>query len=119
MVTTLEDLNMPTTRISVAKDFSPTPAGRYRTDGPYSGEIFRDEFLYPALTQNEQVEVDLDDALGYGSSFLEEAFGGLVRVKKMSPVDLRKKLKIKSTRKFYYERVWKYIKDAEALSPQK
>ena len=65
--------------ISVAKDFSRYPAGRFREDGPYSGQAFREDFLQGPLQQNEDVEVHLDGTRGYGSSFLEEAFGGLVR----------------------------------------
>lgn len=105
--------------ISVAKQFSETPAGRYRSDGPYSGEVFREDFLYPALRSNELVEVNLDGTLGYGSSFLEESFGGLVRVNGMSMSELRKKLKIKSSRKFYEERVWRYVADAESAKAKR
>ena len=71
---------MEQTVINIEKQFSKYPAGRYKADGPYSGERFRDDFLLPALkTQGGRVVVELDGARGYGSSFLEEAFGGLVR----------------------------------------
>lgn len=66
-------------KISVAKDFSKFPAGRYLSDGPASGQAFRDNLLAPALLTGEPVEVDFEGIVGYGSSFLEEAFGGLVR----------------------------------------
>lgn len=66
--------------ISIANDFTKFPAGRFKDDGPYSGELFRERFLAPALSSDEQVVIDLDGARGYGSSFLEEAFGGLVRL---------------------------------------
>lgn len=66
--------------ISLARDFTKFPAGRYRDDGPYSGELFRDTYLIPALSSDEAITIDLDGARGYGSSFLEEAFGGLVRL---------------------------------------
>jgi hypothetical protein len=65
--------------IHIARDFSPYPAGRYGTDGKFSGERFRDELLIPALKANDKVRVVLDDTRGYGSSFLEEVFGGLIR----------------------------------------
>ena len=65
--------------INVAKDFSRAPAGRFVSDGPNSGERFRDEFLMPALQHGQQVVLELDGTRGYGSSFLEEAFGGLAR----------------------------------------
>ncbi len=65
--------------ITVATDFSRYPAGRFLDDGPYSGERFREEFLRPVLDRNENAVIKLDGVRGYGSSFLEEAFGGLVR----------------------------------------
>ena len=64
--------------ISIANDFSPVPAGRSQKDGPNSGERFRGQLLLPSLNSGATC-VKLD-AEGYGSSFLEEAFGGLVRV---------------------------------------
>ena len=66
--------------INIARDFSKTPAGRYLTDGPFSGEHFRESVLLPALQTHELLKVDLDGTLGYGSSFLEEAFGGFGEV---------------------------------------
>lgn len=64
------------------KDFSPFPGPRKETVGPNSGERFRDEVLYKAITENpgEEIRVILDGTAGYGSSFLEESFGGLVRL---------------------------------------
>ncbi len=96
--------------ISIAKDFTDTPGGRNRTDGPYSGERFRDDVLVPALERGE-VEVDLDGVLGFGSSFLEEAFGGLVRRGFPLP-RLRKDLRIHSSLDIYKDRIWRYIEDA-------
>ena len=69
-----------TIMINVGKQFGRYPAGRYLSDGPYSGQKFREEYLLPALRANDEIlEVELDDARGLASSFLEEAFGGLVR----------------------------------------
>jgi hypothetical protein len=99
--------------ISIANDFSDCPAGRFKTDGPFSGERFREEWLIPALKKAEEVEVNLDGALGYGSSFLEEAFGGLVRVSGFDAGDLRKRLQIKSSLSLYGGRIWSYIEDAQ------
>lgn len=65
--------------INIPKDFSRYPAGRYKADGPFSGEGFRNKFLLPALRRGDSVTIELDGARGYGSSFLEEAFGGIVR----------------------------------------
>lgn len=65
--------------IDVAKDFSPRPFGRYREDSDRSGEVFREKKLVPALRKYDHVTVDLGGTNFYGSSFLEEVFGGLVR----------------------------------------
>ena len=66
-------------KIDIPKDFSRHPAGRYLDDGPYNGELFRIKFLEQPLSRHEPIEIYLDGARGYGSSFLEEAFGGLTR----------------------------------------
>ena len=34
-------------QINIAQDFSNTPGGRYKVNGPYSGEEFRDNILIP------------------------------------------------------------------------
>jgi len=66
--------------INIARDFGRYPAGRYLTDGPYSGQAFRENLLAPALRSGDGVvHIELDGARGLASSFLEEAFGGLVR----------------------------------------
>src|SRR6185295_8614794 len=44
-------------RIHVAGEFSKFPAGRYRADGPHSGQRFREEFLEPALRGSLPVTV--------------------------------------------------------------
>jgi STAS-like domain of unknown function (DUF4325) len=56
---------------------------------------FRDDFLVPALGTYDQVRVVLDGTAGYPSSFLEEAFGGLVRSGYSGTV-LAKKLEIQA-----------------------
>jgi hypothetical protein len=65
-------------------DFSPTPGFRHIEDGPFSGELFFREHLQPkfqeAIDQNTILVVDLDGVKGYGTSFLEESFGGLARM---------------------------------------
>ncbi len=71
----------------VAKSF-PYPGARYEKLGPYSGESFKN-YLYKIIIDNYhddfksnldvKVIIDLDGTPGYGSSFLEEGFGGLIR----------------------------------------
>jgi len=97
--------------INVAQQFSRYPAGRFVQDGPYSGEYFRTKFLAPALKAEEKVVVDLDGARGYGSSFLEEAFGGLVRLGFLKDV-IKKKLEIRATNSSLKLEIDEYIDNA-------
>lgn len=100
--------------INIAKEFSVVPAGRKKADGPYSGEYFRDDFLAPALRKNDIVEVNLDNTMGYGSSFLEEAFGGLVRICKFTKDTLHAKLILKYDEDpIVIDEIWSYINGAE------
>ena len=46
---------------------------------PKKNQLFREKFLRPAFQLEGPIKIILDGARGYGSSFLEEAFGGLVR----------------------------------------
>lgn len=100
------------TQINLASSFSQYPAGRFLSDGPSSGTRFREELLVPALRQDGNVVVNLDGAMGYGSSFLEEAFGGLVRITGFKPKELRARLSFISTDEPYLvDEIWQYIED--------
>jgi hypothetical protein len=101
-------------QISVANQFSEFPAGRIPDDGPNSGERFREEFLVPSLREgNEVIEINLDDTLGYGSSFLDEAFAGLIRVHHFEKKELLSRLKFVDSRVIYQQMILQYI-DEEA-----
>jgi len=53
--------------------------------------------------------------MGYGSSFLEEAFGGLVRKNGFIASDLHKRLDVRSANdRSLVTEVWSYIDDAKA-----
>jgi hypothetical protein len=104
--------------ISIAKDFSDVPAGRYLADGDYTGERFRDEFLVPALkkaSKSHPVIVDINDVEGYGSSFLEEAFGGLVRKHSFTEEYLKNNLEIRANNSYdiYKQVINLHIKEAQ------
>lgn len=107
---------MPTRIINVARDFSRYPAGRYTTDGPFSGAAFRDGYLLPALRAGDEVSVELDGVRGYGSSFLEEAFGGLVR-NGLQISDVLKLLKFQSSDKSLVEEIEEYIEHGNDPEP--
>lgn len=111
--------------LSIADKFSRYPGPRYRKDGPFSGEQFRQEQLIPAIREaiqkNERLIVILDDVAGYGSSFLEEAFGGLVR-EGLTLDQLSKYLDIEAkTQRFQHHRLraQAYMREAAARSPHR
>lgn len=60
-------------------DFTEFPGPRERKFGDFSGEEFRETILIPEIQYGEEFAVCLDNVFGYGSSFLEEAFAGLLR----------------------------------------
>lgn len=70
--------------IKITEEFTDTPGGRYITDGPYSAEEFIMNILDPkyreSLSKNEELFIDFDDGYGYAATFLEESFGGMVRL---------------------------------------
>lgn len=98
--------------VNVAKDFTRFPSGRFKKNGDTSGEAFRERFLEPALKAGDQITVELDGTIGYGSSFLEEAFGGLIRSLSLSPSYVYSKLHLVSTDPALLEEVRGYINDA-------
>ncbi|EAY4678790.1 DUF4325 domain-containing protein [Salmonella enterica subsp. enterica serovar Rubislaw] len=83
---------MNTKKISIINDFNKKPYGRYPSDGPGNGERFRQQFLVPALQKFDKVIVDLTGYNRYGRSFIDEAFGGLIRAEKFTKKELDDKL---------------------------
>lgn len=100
--------------IDVARDFGRFPAGRFRDEGRYSGQRFREEFLAEALRRGGLVKVELDGAAGYGPSFLDEAFGGLVRSGEFSCKYLESHLKICTSLQNREQMIWQEIREAVA-----
>ncbi len=71
---------MKTIKVS---DFSKCPGGRFKSDGKYSAQEFREKYLEPLFRDEsctEEVIIDLDGVEGYSTAFLEETFGGLARL---------------------------------------
>ena len=100
--------------IKMGRDFSPCPGGRSRDDGPWCAEAFREDTLRPALAEEDVVVLHLDCAEGYGSSFLSEAFGGLVRSGDFTAEQLHRKLRLESHDAILVREIWSYIDDADA-----
>lgn len=105
--------------INIATDFSKFPGGRYRKNGKFSGEEFRDDRLLPALEGGDVVTVLIHGTAGYGSSFLEEAFGGAIRAG-LTLEQLKKQLVIQATDQSfqtYVDEIWQYINEADQRKP--
>ncbi|MCK4088389.1 STAS-like domain-containing protein [Acinetobacter radioresistens] len=98
-------------RINVAKDFSKNPSGRYIKDGKTSGEAFLKNLLLPAVQTHDVVEINFDGVRGYGSSFLEEVFGGFIRETKMSLVQFLRKVKITTQDPLLQQEIQGYLED--------
>lgn len=100
--------------IDVAKEFHVYPWGREQ------GERFRREILYPKLMEavnvgNTPLVVDINGCRSLGSSFLEEAFGGLIRVNGMKKDAVKANLKIKKSPPaldIFVDAIWEYINKA-------
>ena len=104
--------------IELAK-FSKYPSGRDAGDGDFNGTRFRDEILVPAVkaaqAQNKKLSVSLSGVMSFGSSFLEEAFGGLVAHGNATKEFLKNNLVIepgKPSYKRYEIAIWNYINKA-------
>lgn len=97
-------------KVSIALDFSKYPIGR---DGEFSGRNFRLKILEPLVKQGEVLEVDFDGVYGYpGSSFLDEAFAGLVRKGLLTAKQFRERIKIVNLERSILDEVQSYVKDA-------
>ena len=99
-------------KVSVANDFSRFPSGRYKRNGNTSGEGFRQRYLESALQRGESVVVELDGTIGYGSSFLEEAFGGVIRSLNLPASQILARLDLRSSDSELIDEIKQYIEDA-------
>ena len=107
---------------SIAKSFSRTPGGRFKKHGPYSGEAFRDDVLHDLLrrviTSDDRLVIVLDGTAGYGSSFLEEAFGGLIRLGLFGRGEVKRHLKLQAEDPLYETYRLSANRYMELASPQ-
>ncbi|WP_404833518.1 STAS-like domain-containing protein [Alcaligenes nematophilus] len=98
--------------INVAKDFTRFPSGRWKKNGNTSGEAFRNNFIEPAIKNRTPIAIDLDGVIGYGSSFLEEAFGGSIRSTRINKSEFNKIVTLISENKTLIKEIEKYLEDA-------
>ena len=61
------------------ENFTKYPGPRFIKLGKYSGEKFREEVLRPIFEKDEQIDIDGTGVLGFGPSFLDEAFSPLAK----------------------------------------
>lgn len=104
-------------KIKISTDFSRRPCARFLSEGDFPGEEFREKILLPKLKEvilkNEKLEIDLDGTAGLGTSFLEESFGGLIRVDKLKYEDIIKTIVFVSIDDpEYIDEINDYLKDA-------
>ncbi len=106
--------------INIAKDYTRCPGARYESEGDYSGERFREDFLAPRLKEaietGVKLEVVLDGSAGYSTSFIEESFGGLIRTNHYTLQEVKEKIIIISDEdptyiddiNDYWEHAWEH-----------
>ncbi|MCY1259044.1 hypothetical protein D9M68_39820 [compost metagenome] len=100
--------------IDVATEFSDMPYGRSSVDNEFNGKEFRTEHLLKALKSYDTVIVDLTGVMGTGSSFLDEAFAGLIKYEGYKYEDIKDRLIFKSKYKSVLNNIEKYMREAKA-----
>lgn len=106
----------------VVRDFSETPGPREKAQGDFSAELFVETFLDPEFKkmdadENLKMEINLDGTLGYGTSFLEEVFGGTARKKGVNFV--RERIEVISEEEpWLKDEIKTYVDDVEKHSKE-
>lgn len=100
----------------IAIEFSRTPSARNELEGKNPGVKLR-QIITPLIKEcigkGVKFYIDFDGAAGYGTSFLEEVFGGLIRVEHLEYEDLKNTLCfISKEEPDLIEECWEYIDDA-------
>ncbi|KXJ97944.1 MAG: hypothetical protein UZ19_OD1000847 [Parcubacteria bacterium OLB19] len=105
-------------KIKIAvRDFSETPGPREKVQGDFSAELFVETVLNPEFQKMDsdpalKMEINLDGTLGYGTSFLEEVFGGTARKKGVAFVRDRIEI-ISNEEPWLKEEIKTYVDDVE------
>jgi len=108
--------------LCIAAEYSKTPGPRTRAEGKYSAEEFLDVLLLQrfdeAVQSGKVLCVNLDGGYGYGTSFLEEAFGGLARKRGIQAV-LDSIDFVSNEEPYLRDDVFSYIREAVTGSEKK
>jgi hypothetical protein len=106
-------IKLKTKEINIGLEFSDMPFGRYDTDGIDNGQRFRKEKLIPIFDEFDLIIINMDDALGYGSSFLDEAFAGLYRDENRTKEEIINKFQFNYSVQSVIDSIYTYIDEAE------
>lgn len=105
--------------LKIKEHFSAYPGGRYASDGPNSAEHFR-RFLVKSREEliklnqfDGKLILDFSGVYPMGSSFIEEAFAGLIRIGKR---DLYDQLEFMNLDGFSLERIHQFVGDQIAYN---
>jgi hypothetical protein len=106
-------------KINIREEFGYAPGPRYIREGDLSAELFRREFLLPAMKKAIQekviLTVDVDGTAGFGKSFFEESFGGLIREEGLDYKDIVDHLEVISNEEVIHkEKIYFHLKKAHA-----
>lgn len=104
----------------VVRDFSETPGPREKVQGDFSAELFVETVLNPEFERMDndpslKMEINLDGTLGYGTSFLEEVFGGTARARGVDFVRNRIEV-ISEEEPWLKDEIKSYVDDVEKHS---
>lgn len=102
-------------KLNIVNEFTDAPGGRYRSQGDYSGEEFRDDYLVKrykeALKKDEKLYLYFDGSYGYPAGFLEESFGGMIRLGFDGNDMLERMIFVSEEDEFLPMQITTYIKD--------
>jgi hypothetical protein len=104
--------------LNIAEEFSKIPGVRELVEGDFPGERFLNDLLLPrfelAIKEKKKLEIDLNGAAGFTTSFLESAFGGLTRIYKDKSLILNNIIFISNEDPFLVDDIKEYIRDAQS-----
>ncbi|MFR4518360.1 MAG: STAS-like domain-containing protein [Fusobacterium sp.] len=105
-------------KYNLATEYTDIPGGRYRKNGKFSGEEFRDDILHNlienCIRNKEKLIINLDDVYGFPPSFLEETFGGLIREYNYTESQLKEVLDfIANDEPSLIDKIFNYIQEAQ------
>lgn len=102
---------------NIAESYTKKPGPRYTWQGTKSGQDFLENVLLTlfdnVVIENQILTINLDKTVGYGSSFLEEAFGGLTRERGIKLVSNHLRF-ISHEEEFLIDEINNYIKEADS-----